>query len=73
MVFTDRQHLMADSIEELHCFASIIGLNIKWYQNRRIPHYDIRGIMLRRALKNRAAVMTTKEMIQRWRTTHHIL
>lgn len=34
-------HLLADSPDELHTFASRLGLKRKWFQDRRWPHYDL--------------------------------
>jgi len=33
--------MIADSIDELHSMADKIGVARKWFQNKRIPHYDI--------------------------------
>lgn len=41
MILTDGVHLVSDqSLDELHRFASLIGLTRRWYQKRR-PHYDV--------------------------------
>lgn len=35
-------HLVADSVEELHAFASLLGLRRSWFQrNASYPHYDV--------------------------------
>lgn len=35
-------HLVADSIEELHEFAKILGMRREWFQHdASYPHYDI--------------------------------
>lgn len=37
-------HMVADTIEELHSMADLIGVNRKWFQSpdkARHPHYDI--------------------------------
>lgn len=34
-------HLLADSPDELHAFASRLGLKRKWFQDGRWPHYDL--------------------------------
>ena len=34
-------HLFADSIDELHEFAKKIGMRRSWFQEKRLPHYDL--------------------------------
>jgi len=35
-------HLVADSLEELHAFARVLGLRRAWFQARAsLPHYDV--------------------------------
>jgi hypothetical protein len=34
-------HLMGTNLEELHALADRIGLRRSWFQNKRIPHYDV--------------------------------
>ncbi len=34
-------HMFADSEEELHEFANKIGMKIEWFQNKKLPHYDL--------------------------------
>ncbi len=35
-------HLFADTLEELHQFASKIGMKRVWFQDHpRLPHYDL--------------------------------
>lgn len=44
-------HLVADSIQELHCFADKLGLKREWFQDRTLyPHYDITMSVKRKAL-----------------------
>lgn len=36
-------HMWADTTEELHEMAGLIGMKRQWFQNRpRFPHYDLR-------------------------------
>jgi hypothetical protein len=43
-------HMLADTPEELHAMADKIGIQRKWFQNEKTPHYDIcrskRGLAL---------------------------
>ncbi len=34
-------HMTATTLEELHEMADIIGIQRKWFQDKRTPHYDI--------------------------------
>jgi hypothetical protein len=44
-------HLVADSLEELHAFATCIGLRRAWFQDRAsYPHYDVTTDVRERAL-----------------------
>ena len=48
-------HLMADTAVELHSMADKIGMERRWFQNRRVPHYDI--CQKQKALALRAGVI----------------
>ncbi len=41
-------HMMADTPEELHGMAEKIGMIRNWFQDKRVPHYDV--CMKRKAL-----------------------
>lgn len=46
-------HLFADSIPELHSFASQFGIKRCWFENKRSkfqPHYDVREKHLNRLI-----------------------
>ena len=44
-------HLVADSLEELHAFASRLGLRRGWFQSSaRYPHYDVTVALREKAL-----------------------
>lgn len=66
MVYTDKTHLIADTLEELHSFAANIGMKAEWFQNhKRHPHYDIWGAMLKNALNSGAVVISSKDLVQK--------
>ncbi len=48
-------HLMGDTADELHSMADKIGMERRWFQNRRVPHYDI--CLKQKALAIRAGVI----------------
>jgi hypothetical protein len=65
MVYTDKIHMVADSLEELHDFATHIGLKRNWFQNHsRHPHYDLWGTRLESALNRGAVVVDSKEIVR---------
>jgi len=65
MVYTDKTHLIADSLSELHSFAENIGLRREWFQNHRKPHYDIFSkTILKRAQILGVKIVTSKELIE---------
>jgi hypothetical protein len=39
--WTSYCHLFADSLDELHDFAKKIGMKKIWFQNKKLPHYDL--------------------------------
>lgn len=64
MVYTDKQYLVADTVEELHEFAvNTVKLKKRWFQNFiNFPHYDIYGGKLLWALKCGVNVVTPEEL-----------
>lgn len=56
-------HLTTDGdIEELHEFAQRIGLKREWFQEHpRVPHYDLRPSMRRKALAAGAIFIPARE------------
>lgn len=34
-------HMIADTDSELHAMADRIGIQRRWFQNKRYPHYDV--------------------------------
>lgn len=44
-------HLYADTLDELHEMAGLIGLSRSWFHNRKdFPHYDLTGYKRRQAV-----------------------
>jgi hypothetical protein len=65
MVYTDKVHMVADNLGELHDFATRIGLRREWFQNHsRHPHYDLWGSRLKSALNRGAVVVNSKEIVR---------
>lgn len=45
-------HLVADSLDELHAFATKLGLKRRWFQDQgRYPHYDVTVSVREQALR----------------------
>lgn len=64
MVYTDGKHLVADSVKELHDFASMIGIKKSlFHSDSRYPHYDLPIQNLGSALRNGAKQITDREMV----------
>lgn len=58
-------HLVADSLDELHSFASQIGLQRKWFQSSAsYPHYDIKVSIRTKAILLGAVPGTRKQIIE---------
>jgi hypothetical protein len=59
-------HLVADSIDELHAFAELLGLRRQWFQERSFyPHYDVTASVRAKALKLGACDASRETMISR--------
>lgn len=72
MVYTDKTHLIADSLTELHSFAKKLGLKREWFQfkipneNGGIsfkPHYDLFGSKKQKAIDLGAKLVSSKEIV----------
>ncbi len=66
MIYTDKIHLVATSLKELHSFAEKIGINRCYYEGYKKghPHYDlIRKWMYEAAVKKGAVLVSSKEII----------
>lgn len=67
MILTDGIHLASDtSLGELHAFASLIGLKRRWFQNRRLPHYDVTVRWRQEWVEGMgAALVSSRELVRR--------
>lgn len=67
-VFFDGVHLAATDLEELHAFATRLGLKRSWFQcppEHRHPHYDVMAKRLKARAISMGAVPTTAREIVR--------
>ena len=61
-------HLTADSLEELHRAAGELKLKREWFQDKRIPHYDLTPARRDDALRRKIAIfMPAKDQVRRRR------
>ena len=66
MILTDGTHVVSTkSVAELHHFAGEVGLPFRWFQDHRIPHYDVWGRMREQPLVSRARRVSTRELVRR--------
>ncbi|WP_372711448.1 DUF4031 domain-containing protein [Hyphomicrobium sp.] len=66
MVYTDKIHLVADSVEELHKFATLICLKRHYYEGVRKghPHYDLTNkYIIEKAIQNGAKIISSRELV----------
>lgn len=67
MIFIDPiGHMVTDGeAEELHSFAKQIGLRREWYQNKRLPHYDLTTPRkIKKAMAAGAKLVTSKDIVR---------
>lgn len=56
-------HLYADTVEELHQFAAVIGLKQEWFKNQSdLPHYRLMGGKRRQAIEQGAETVTSDHL-----------
>lgn len=60
-------HMRADTLEELHEMAALIGLKREWFQDKpRAPHYDLTPESRLRALELGAISLSRREWVARF-------
>lgn len=57
-------HMVADSKQELHQFAALIGVKRHFYDGGKRPHYDITSEQHVVAIANGAVEVKSKEIVQ---------
>ncbi|MCD6392439.1 MAG: DUF4031 domain-containing protein [Planctomycetes bacterium] len=62
-------HLIADSDDELHAFATRLGLKLGWFQDKStMPHYDLTPNKRKQAVRLGAVELTLHQMAERIRS-----
>lgn len=58
-------HMLADSLQELHDFAKLIGVDARlFHRDASYPHYDITVQMRKTAINNGAIAADRKKIIE---------
>ncbi|WP_150689354.1 DUF4031 domain-containing protein [Pandoraea communis] len=61
-------HLVADSLDELHFFATALGLKRGWFQaEASLPHYDVTTEVRDLAISRGAQVADRRTLVMRGR------
>lgn len=58
-------HMMADSVDELHTTAALIGMKFSWFQPKSSPHYDLTATKRMAAIEQGAIPLTRKEFVKK--------
>lgn len=61
---TDWCHMASPCLEELHAMADVIGLERRWFQSGRRPHYDLSPGMRARAIVAGAVPVSSKKLFK---------
>lgn len=84
MIYTDKIHMVADSLKELHEFSHSIGLKRMYFEGvrKKHPHYDVVNkngnlikdengvIILDKAISNGAKIINKKELLLKSKKLH---
>jgi hypothetical protein len=56
-------HMIADSLEELHKMANLLGIRREHFQDKRISHYDICEVKRLQAIRLGAKEVSSKQLV----------
>ena len=63
-------HMFTDGpLEELHALAESIGLRRAWFQDKRVPHYDLTPQDRAAAIAAGAVEVDRRRAVEIWRAT----
>ena len=67
ILIDERGHMVSDSsLIELHAFAIYVGLQRGWFQDKRIPHYDLTSpSKIQKALRGGAKMVDSRELVSK--------
>lgn len=60
-------HMIADTLEELHLMAELIGMRREWFQPKSFPHYDVSLSRRKLALAAGAVELNRREFVYKMR------
>lgn len=64
----DSCHLFADTVEELHIFASLVGMRREWFQDKpSLKHYDLNARRRIVAVARGAIELNRYDAVMKWR------
>jgi hypothetical protein len=58
-------HMFADTLDELHTMAAMIRLKRVWFQDKRLPHYDLTEGKQKEALRKGAVLVKGRKALLR--------
>lgn len=65
--WTKSCHMFSDNMDELHSMAARIGLKRSWFQDGRIPHYDLNEQRRVAAVTAGVIPLTRRGAVEFWR------
>lgn len=57
-------HMVADTLDELHKFAEMIGVKRHFFHRGDKPHYDVTEQQYLTAIENNAVEVTSREIVR---------
>ena len=57
-------HMIADSLDELHRMATKIGIQLRHFQDKDIPHYDVCQSKKKLAMQLGAVEVSSQELVR---------
>ena len=60
-------HMVADTLDELHTFAALLGVKRAWFSNKRgrnHPHYDLSATKREEAITLGAIAVTSSDLVR---------
>lgn len=68
-VYTDGEHLMADTVTEFHTFAEKIGIDRRWFREHKYQYYHVFMSDLEKVFMHGARFLETRELIIKFKSS----